>query len=31
MIGETAGDKAASAFGVEAGVIFADSGLGFFP
>ncbi len=31
MIGETTGDKAASAFGVKAGVIFADSGLGFFP
>lgn len=31
MIGETAGDKAASAFGVKAGVILADSGLGFFP
>jgi len=31
VIGETAGDKAASAFGVKAGVIFADSGLGFFP
>ncbi len=31
MIGETAGDKAASTFGVKAGVIFADSGLGFFP
>ena len=31
MIGETTGDKAASAFGVKSGVIFADSGLGFFP
>jgi hypothetical protein len=31
VIGETAGNKAASAFGIEASVIFADSGLGFFP
>ena len=31
MIGETAGNKAASAFSVKAGVIFADRGLGFFP
>jgi hypothetical protein len=31
VIGETAGDKAASAFGVKAGVILSDSGLGFFP
>ena len=31
MIGETAGNKTPSAFGIKAGVIFADSGLGFFP
>jgi len=31
VIGEAAGDKTASAFGIKAGVIFADSGLGFFP
>ena len=30
-IGETAGDVAAGAFGIEAGVIFADGGFGFFP
>jgi len=31
VIGETAGNKTPSAFGIKAGVIFADSGLGFFP
>jgi hypothetical protein len=31
VIGEAAGDKTASAFGIKAGVIFADCGLGFFP
>jgi len=31
VIGEAAGDKTPSAFGIKTGVIFADSGLGFFP
>lgn len=31
MIGEAAGDKTASAFGIKAGVIFTNRGLGFFP
>ena len=31
QIGQAAGDVAARAFGVEAGVIFANGGFGFFP
>lgn len=31
VIGEAAGDEAASTLGIEAGIIFANRGFGFFP